>query len=89
MSILKSSTCGITDVKLDWNLPKDCSLVNIPEDVPTIFPGEKNILYAMIIGDISKVHVENPVFICVGHLSQSKDLLQLVRVLCRPSFVVL
>nr|XP_022326522.1 von Willebrand factor A domain-containing protein 5A-like isoform X3 [Crassostrea virginica] len=54
MSILKSSTCGITDVKLDWNLPKDCSLVNIPEDVPTIFPGEKNILYAMIIGDISK-----------------------------------
>ena len=59
MAVLKSSmTSAITDVKLDWNLPDDCSIINVPEAVPTIFPGEKNILYAILMKDISKEEVE-------------------------------
>lgn len=60
MAILKSSmTCAITDVKLECDLPDDCSVINVPEAVPTIFPGEKNILYAIIMIDISKEQVES------------------------------
>ena len=60
MSVLRSSmTCGITNVRLDWNMPEDCSLINVPEEVNTIFPGEKNILYAIVTENVSKVQFEN------------------------------
>ncbi|XP_061170037.1 von Willebrand factor A domain-containing protein 5A-like [Saccostrea echinata] len=55
MSVMKNSVqCGITDVSLTWNLPKGCSVINAPEEVPPIFQGEKLILYAIISGVISK-----------------------------------
>ncbi|XP_078314780.1 von Willebrand factor A domain-containing protein 5A-like isoform X2 [Crassostrea virginica] len=59
MSVLRSSmTCGITNVRLDWNMPEDCSLINVPEEVNTIFPGEKNILYAIVTENVSKINQE-------------------------------
>lgn len=55
MSVLRCSmTRGISDVSLQWNLPKECCVINIPEQVPAIFPGEKMILYAVLSGDIPK-----------------------------------
>lgn len=49
-------THGISDVSLQWSLPKECCVINIPEQVPAIFPGEKTILYAVLSGDIPKVY---------------------------------
>lgn len=55
MYVLRCSmTHGISDVSLQWSLPKECCVINIPEQVPAIFPGEKTILYAVLSGDIPK-----------------------------------
>ncbi|XP_062591977.1 von Willebrand factor A domain-containing protein 5A-like [Saccostrea cucullata] len=55
MSVMKSSLCPtIKDLFLTWSLPDGCSILNIPKEVPTIFQGDRLILYGIISGEIPK-----------------------------------
>ncbi|XP_061169715.1 von Willebrand factor A domain-containing protein 5A-like [Saccostrea echinata] len=55
MSVMKCSLCPtIKDLSLTWSLPDGCSILNVPKEVPTIFQGDRLILYGMISGEISK-----------------------------------
>ncbi|XP_048773306.2 von Willebrand factor A domain-containing protein 5A-like isoform X2 [Ostrea edulis] len=55
MSALRCSVQGgIADASLTWTLPEGCTVINAPDEVPPVFPGERLILYAIITGDIPK-----------------------------------
>ncbi|XP_048773308.1 von Willebrand factor A domain-containing protein 5A-like isoform X1 [Ostrea edulis] len=55
MSALRCSVQGgIADVSLTWTLPEGCTVINAPDEVTFVFPGERLILYAIISGDIPK-----------------------------------
>lgn len=56
MSVLKASIqSGITDVTLTWSLPIGCTVINVPENVPSIIDGEMFILYCIISGNVEEV----------------------------------
>ncbi|XP_069106897.1 von Willebrand factor A domain-containing protein 5A-like [Argopecten irradians] len=40
----------VTNLNLEWNLPPSCTAINIPQQAPVVFKGQKVITYALING---------------------------------------
>ncbi|XP_069106655.1 von Willebrand factor A domain-containing protein 5A-like isoform X2 [Argopecten irradians] len=40
----------VTNLNLEWNLPPSCTAINIPQQAPVVFKGQKVIIYALING---------------------------------------
>ncbi|XP_069107146.1 von Willebrand factor A domain-containing protein 5A-like [Argopecten irradians] len=40
----------VTNLNLEWNLPPGCTAINIPQQAPVVFKGQKVITYALING---------------------------------------
>ncbi|XP_055997224.1 von Willebrand factor A domain-containing protein 5A-like isoform X2 [Ostrea edulis] len=57
---------GIADVSLTWTIPEGCTVINAPDEVPPVYPGERIILYAIISGDIPKDFSGKPTLMLTG-----------------------
>ena len=56
MKVLKQAMQGtVRDVTLDWSLPPEVKVTAVPEKVPSIFSGDKLIMYAIMKGAVSIV----------------------------------
>ncbi|XP_069106666.1 von Willebrand factor A domain-containing protein 5A-like isoform X2 [Argopecten irradians] len=51
MTVLKHAMqLPVTNLNLEWNLPPGCTAINIPQQAPVVFKGQKVIIYALING---------------------------------------
>lgn len=73
MSVMKCAMqpC-VTDVTLQWQLPKGVEIINLPREPPAIFKGEKLVLYAIIKGKTKKLEDRISSLIIRGQIGSDK-----------------
>ena len=63
MKVLKQAMQGtVREVTLDWSLPPEVKVTTVPEKVPSIFSGDKLLMYAIMRGAVSIKHYFNTCF---------------------------
>ena len=60
MKVLKQAMQGtVREVTLGWSLPPEVKVTAVPEKVPSIFSGDKLIMYTIMKGAVSIKHYLN------------------------------